>query len=109
MKIDLDKVDVYVNHSANRIEAYAEEYLCLIDFIPAGRVIVYTHTEVPAVLSGNGIAAKMVELALAFAEENHLWVIPQCPYVSAYLRRHPEHQHQVYSWSPEPRRAREDE
>jgi predicted GNAT family acetyltransferase len=108
MKIDLDKVDVYVNHSANRIEARVEEYLCLIDFIPAGRVIVFTHTEVPSVLSGNGIAAKMVQLALAFAEESHLKVIPQCPYVSGYLRRHPERQPQVYTWSPKSRRAKQD-
>lgn len=100
MKVDLDNVDVYVNYYARRIEARVEDYLCLMDFIPAGRVIVYTHTEVPPVLGGNGIASKMVRVALAYAEENSLMVIPQCPYVSAYLRRHPEQQRLVYSWSP---------
>ena len=100
MKVDLDSVEVYINYEVNRIEARVEDYLCLIDFIPAGRVIVYIHTEVPPVLSGNGIANLMVRAALAHAQENHLKVIPQCPYVSAYLRRHPENQGQVYSWSP---------
>jgi hypothetical protein len=100
MKVDLDSVELYINYGANRVEARVEDYLCLIDFIPAGRVIVYTHTEVPPVLAGNGIANLMVGAALAHAQENHLKVIPQCPYVSAYLRRHPENQDQVYSWSP---------
>lgn len=100
MKIDLDNVELYINYEANRIEARVEDYLCLIDFTPAGRVIVYTHTEVPPVLAGNGIAGLMVRAALAHARESHLRVIPQCPYVSAYLRRHPEYQSQVYSWSP---------
>ena len=100
MKVDLESVEVYVNYGANRIEARVEDYLCLIDFIPAGRVIVYIHTEVPPVLAGNGIANLMVRAALAHAQKKHLKVIPQCPYVSAYLRRHPENQNQVYSWSP---------
>ena len=98
MTVDLDDVDVYVNYEANRVEARIDGYLCLIDFVPAGRVIVYTHTEVPDVLSGNGIAGLMVKAALNHAKESRLRIIPQCPYVSAYLRRHPEYQRQVYSW-----------
>ena len=51
MKVDLDSIELYINYEANRVEARVEDYLCLIDFIHAGRVIVYTHTEVPPVLA----------------------------------------------------------
>ena len=104
MKVDLDSVEVYVNYEANRIEARVEEYLCLIDFIPAGRVLVFTHTEVPPVLGGNGIAGQMTRAALAYAKDNQVKVVPLCPYMSAYLRRHPEHQNQVYSWPAKSKR-----
>jgi predicted GNAT family acetyltransferase len=100
MKVDLDSVELYINYQANRIEARVQDYLCLVDFIPAERVIVFTHTEVPLILGGNGIAGLMVRAALAHVRENNLWLVPLCPYFSTYLRRHPEEQDLVYSWSP---------
>jgi hypothetical protein len=102
MKVNLDDVPVYLNPAANRIEARIDDYLCLVDFIPAGPVIIFTHTEVPNILSGNGIAAKMVRFALDYAEENGKKIIPKCPYFSAYLTRHSEYQSQIYSWTPRP-------
>ena len=106
MKVDLDNIEVFINEEANRFEARVEEYLCIIDFIPAEQVLVVTHTEVPPVLGGNGIAGLMTRVALAYAEDNQMWVVPLCPYMSAYLRRHPEHQPQVYAWSPKSRREK---
>ena len=37
------------------------------------------------------VAGKLVEIALNYAEEKSLRVIPMCPYVAAYIRRHPQY------------------
>ena len=53
--------------------------------------IALVHTEVPSALSGKGIAARLAHEALEYARVNHLRVVPICPFVRAYLKRHPEY------------------
>lgn len=48
------------------------------------------HTEVPPPDRNKGIADMMVRAALTYAREQKLRVIPTCPYVRAWFRRHPE-------------------
>ena len=50
------------------------------------------HTEVPRQWEGRGIAAELTCIALEYALQHRLSVIPSCPYVQVYLRRHPEYQ-----------------
>ncbi len=44
-------------------------------------------TFVPSSLGGRGIAARLVEAALRFAEEERLEVIPSCSYVEHFLAK----------------------
>jgi uncharacterized protein len=55
-----------------------------------GTLLVLHHTEVPPALQGQGIAAVLVQAALAWARSQHFKVRPTCSYVAAYMRRHPE-------------------
>jgi len=48
------------------------------------------HTEVPPSGHGQGVGDALVRAALAYAREHNLHVIATCPYVQAWLRRHPE-------------------
>ena len=48
------------------------------------------HTEVPPSAEGHGVADALVRAALAYAGANGMRVIATCPYVQAWLRRHPE-------------------
>ncbi|MDH5539626.1 MAG: N-acetyltransferase, partial [Rhizobacter sp.] len=48
------------------------------------------HTEVAPALEGRGIAAALVQAALAHAGRAGLKVDPLCSYVRAYMRRHPD-------------------
>lgn len=48
------------------------------------------HTEVPDELSGQGIGSALVTTALQYAKDHDLKVLPYCPFVAAYLARHPE-------------------
>lgn len=53
--------------------------------------IVFVHSEVPASLQGRGLAGRLAHAGLEFARANGLAVIPACPFVAAYIRRHPEY------------------
>ena len=54
--------------------------------------IVFTHTDVPDALAGRGIAGEIVKFGLDYARKQKLTVVPQCSYVEAYIKRHPEYQ-----------------
>jgi predicted GNAT family acetyltransferase len=55
----------------------------------ADDVINLQHTEVPASGKGHGVGDALVRAALAYARERGLQVMATCPYVQAWLRRHP--------------------
>ena len=55
-----------------------------------GNVLVADHTLVPPEIGGRGVAAKLVEALVADARESGDRIVPQCSYVEALFRRHPE-------------------
>lgn len=55
-----------------------------------GDTLVFTHTEVPPALEGQGVGSALVEGALADLRSRHLRVRPDCPFVAAYIERHAE-------------------
>ena len=57
---------------------------------PAGPVRVAEHTLVPRQLEGRGIAGKLVAALIADAREQGFRIEPECSYVAAQFRRHPE-------------------
>jgi hypothetical protein len=55
-------------------------------------VIYMIHTIVPESLRGNKIGEVLVEEALTICQDHKWKVIPQCPFVMAYLKAHQEFQ-----------------
>ena len=55
-----------------------------------GNTLVADHTLVPPEIGGKGVAAKLVEALIADAREAGDKIVPQCSYVEAAFRRHPE-------------------
>jgi uncharacterized protein len=55
------------------------------------------HTEVEPAYEGKGLAGVLVEGALQDLRERGLRMIPVCPFVRAWLRRHPEYAELVVS------------
>jgi predicted GNAT family acetyltransferase len=54
------------------------------------KTVIADHTGVPPAYRNQGIALKLVERLIADARVEHFRVIPQCSYVAAQFRRHPE-------------------
>lgn len=52
--------------------------------------IAFMHTEVPKALEGKGIASALAEYAFTYAKQINKKVMVYCPFVGAYLKRHPE-------------------
>ncbi len=59
--------------------------------LPAGKIM-FTHTEVPPAHEGQGIGTVLIRAALKSARERGLKVIPICPFVAAYIKKHAEEQ-----------------
>ena len=55
-----------------------------------GTILVANHTLVPPEIGGKGIAAKLVEALIADARTAGDKIEPQCSYVDAAFRRHPD-------------------
>lgn len=57
----------------------------------ADGVITLIHTEVEEAWSGQGHAATLARGALDDARSRGLAVVPSCPYVASYIRKHQEY------------------
>ena len=56
-----------------------------------GDTIVFTHTVVPPGIEGRGVGTRLIRGALDQARDQGLTVVPQCPFVRAFIERHPEY------------------
>jgi predicted GNAT family acetyltransferase len=74
-----------------RYEAHLDGQLAgILDYrLRPGRINLI-HTEVLPIHEGKGVGSALVRFALDDARRRGLSVIPTCPYVRGYLRRHPE-------------------
>jgi uncharacterized protein len=66
--------------------------LALAEYTLSNGKIAFTHTEVPKKHEGKGIGSTLVRFALRSARERGLRVIPKCPFVAAYIKKHVEEQ-----------------
>jgi len=61
-----------------------------LTWIERGDVRVAEHTLVPPEIGGKGVAGKLVEALIEDARTYGFKIDPQCSYVEASFRRHPE-------------------
>ncbi|HVC19282.1 MAG TPA: GNAT family N-acetyltransferase [Vicinamibacterales bacterium] len=86
-----DAVPIEHNEAASRFEARFPEGVALLQYrFDAAGDFVLIHTEVPPSLRGRGLADRLARTALEYARDHRLVVVPLCPFVRAYLDRHPE-------------------
>lgn len=54
-------------------------------------VITFIHTEVPEGLAGKGIGSRLARHVLDTARVDGLRVVPLCPFIAAWMKKHPEY------------------
>lgn len=80
------------NIGEKQYEFQVEGKIARIEYLKAQGRIFLTHTEVPESLEGKGIGSALVRQVLDDIQEKGLKMVPLCPFVAGYLRRHPEYQ-----------------
>lgn len=63
--------------------------LAVADYELAPGVMTLTHVIVPPEAEGQGVGSTLTAYALDAARERGLKVVPHCPFVAAYFKRHP--------------------
>lgn len=87
---------IHLNGHKHRFELKTDGKISIVEFMqPDDETLALTHTEVDPSLEGQGIGSKLVEEVLEYAERNNLKIVPLCPFVAAYITRHPDWQRVV--------------
>ena len=94
----MDTLTVVDEPAASRYEARTPDgrVAGLAAYQPAGPLVVLTHTEVDPAFEGRGVGSALVRGALDDLRERGVQVLPLCPFVRAFLGRHPEYGDLVY-------------
>ena len=79
------------NRAEQEFELDVEGHRAIAAYQREGGTITFTHTLVPKAIEGRGVASKLIRAALDASRDEGLTVIAQCPFVAAYIERHPEY------------------
>ena len=82
--------EVTLIEAAHRFELHVNGHTAVEVFerFPGG--IAYLHTMVPKALEGRGVGSKLVRHIFEYAVQNQIKARPDCPFVKAYIDKHPE-------------------
>ena len=89
------ELEIKDNPARKRFETTVSGHTAFIDYKLRPGVMTILHTEVPEVIGGQGIAGAMTRYALEHIASNKLELVPLCPYMRSYLKKHPEYEHLV--------------
>jgi hypothetical protein len=78
------------NTALGRYEMDADAETASLYYRIAPGVITLRHTEVPPALGGRGVGSRLARAVLEDARARGLKVVASCPFVAAYMGKHPE-------------------
>lgn len=85
-------ITIQDNPDRHRYEARrGDEVLGFAAYEKTDQLIVFTHTEVDPSLEGQGVGGQLVRGALDHVRTLGLPVLPICPFVQAWMSRHPDY------------------
>ena len=92
MSTEIRDIPLTDNTAEQQFEMNISGHIAFIAYEPSGDALALTHTEVPMALEGKGIGSTLVEKTLSYIEEKQQKIVPLCPFVSSYIKRHQEWQ-----------------
>jgi predicted GNAT family acetyltransferase len=100
---------VHDNPSLHRFELEVDGHVAFSEYARTPDVITFMHTEVPEAMAGKGIGSKLIRGALDLVRADGLKVIARCPFVKAYIEKHPDaadlSKHPVNATPPQERQS----
>lgn len=90
MKEEFIKLPLIKNEEKQRFELAVDGHIAFIEYEESEKIIRLIHTESPEAIAGRGVATALIEKTLNYLEENSYGLVPVCPLVFAYVKRHPE-------------------
>ena len=86
----MDDIEVADNSSRRRFELrLAGEVAAFSEYNAVKGALLFTHTEVLPAHEGQGLGSRLIAFALDEVRRRGLQAIPACPFVAAYIRKHP--------------------
>ena len=76
--------------ASTRFELHRDGHIAFIDYRLHDGIVDLIHTEVPEQLRGGGVGSELVRSALDWIRDNGYRARVGCPFVAAYIQRHPE-------------------
>ncbi len=88
----MDDIEVADNPSRRRFELrQGGEVAAFSEYNAVKGALLFTHTEVLPAHVGKGLGSRLIAFALGEVRRQGLQAIPACPFVAAYIRKHPEY------------------
>ena len=83
--------DVRHDPQASRFSVPLGDDSAVAEYERRGDTITFTHTIVPSEHEGQGIGGRLARAAMDHARRERLQVVPQCPFIAAWVKRHPDY------------------
>jgi len=85
-----DIPDVIDNTAERRFEISLDGETAFAEYRLVDHGIILPHTVVPEAFEGKGVGGKLARYAMQYARDRELKIIPLCPFMAAYMAKHPE-------------------
>lgn len=82
--------DVVDNPAESRLEIVEDSGVAVLEYRKLRDRFALIHTGVPKQFEGQGYGSALVEAAIQMARDEHLSIVPYCPYARAWIEKHPE-------------------
>ena len=89
---DADDLRIVDRSERQRYQAWlGDEFVGYSEYETEPGRVVFTHTVIKPEFEGRGIGSRLARHVLDDARDRGLRITPVCPFIRAYLERHPEY------------------
>ena len=88
MTKDPGQITVKENEERQRYEIYVAGHT---EYRPVGHARLLPHTEINERYEGQGLGSQLIQFALDDLRTRGLNAVPTCPFVVAFIRKHPDY------------------
>ena len=91
----MSDIHIINNEAHSRFETEINGEYAYIEYKYFQGKIVLIHTFAPESMRGKGVSSALVKFALQFIKAQGLKAIIYCPFITSYLKAHPEYESQI--------------